>query len=155
KEESDSGKLVTKAIPHQARRRVWLGGLITLLLAVPLAVWLVRSTHKPALENPMVAVPLTSYPGEERPPTFSPDGNQVTFSWNGEKQDNFDIYVKLISGSGRPLRLTTSPAEDFDPAWSPDGRWIAFLRKLSERRAAIVLVPPIGGSERKLAEVSF
>src|SRR5262249_40361843 len=40
-------------------------------------------------------------------------------------------------------------------AWSPDGRWIAFLRKLSERRAAIVLVPPIGGSERKLAEVTF
>src|SRR5262249_12700458 len=153
KEESDSGKLPVTAAPQRARRqRIWVAGLILLLLPVPLAVWLVRSTNRPALETPMVAVPLTSYPGEERQPTFSPDGNQVTFSWNGEKQDNFDIYVKLISGSGRPLRLTTSPAEDFDPAWSPDGRWIAFLRKLSERRAAIVLVPPIGGSERKLAE---
>jgi eukaryotic-like serine/threonine-protein kinase len=155
KEESDSGKLATKAVPHRVLRRVWLAGLILLLLAVPLVVWLVRSTNRTPLETPMVAVPLTSYPGEERQPTFSPDGNQVAFSWNGEKQDNFDIYVKLINGSGRPLRLTMSPAEDFGPAWSPDGRWIAFLRKLSERRAAIVLIPPIGGLERKLAETAF
>ena len=41
-------------------------------------------------------------------PSFSPDGNQVAFSWNGEKQDNFDIYVKLI---GSP----TSRAADHGP----------------------------------------
>ncbi len=40
--------------------------LIALLLAVPLAVWLVRSTNRTPIETPMIAVPLTSYPGEER-----------------------------------------------------------------------------------------
>ncbi|MGH9429900.1 MAG: hypothetical protein ACRD2L_26750, partial [Terriglobia bacterium] len=100
----------------------------------------------------MTAVPLTTYPGHERSPSFSPDGNQVAFSWNGERQDNFDIYVKLI-GADRPLRLTTHAAEDSGPAWSPDGRWIAFLRNLGEGKAAVMLVPPIGGSERTLAEV--
>jgi eukaryotic-like serine/threonine-protein kinase len=76
----------------------------------------------------------------------------VVFAWNGEKQDNFDIYVKLI-GSGLPLRLTSHPAEDFSPAWSPDGRWIAFLRNLPGGKAAVLLIPPIGGPERKLAEI--
>jgi DNA-binding winged helix-turn-helix (wHTH) protein len=66
------------------------------------------------------AVPLTSYPGFEWSPAQSPDGNQVAFSWNGEKQDNYDIYIKLI-GSSPPHRLTHDAAEDASPAWSPVG----------------------------------
>ena len=56
-------------------------------------------------------LPLTSYAGSEECPNFSPDGNQVAFSWNGEKQDNADIYIKLI-GSPNYVRLTTDPADD-------------------------------------------
>jgi Tol biopolymer transport system component len=73
-------------------------------------------------------VPLTSDPGTQHSPSFSPDGNQDAFSWNGEKQDNYDIYVKLI-GSPAPLRLTSDAAEDTAPAFSPDGRTIAFIRE--------------------------
>ena len=100
----------------------------------------------------MMAVPLTSYPGSESQPSFSPDGSQVAFAWDGEKQDNSDIYLKLI-GTEPPARLTTDPAEDFSPAWSPDGRSIAFIRGLPGRKAAVFLVPPVGGTERKLAEI--
>ena len=49
--------------------------------------------------------------------------------WNGEKQDNFDIYLKQI-GADTLLRVTTDPEKDFGPAWSPDGRSIAFGRRL-------------------------
>ena len=98
----------------------------------------------------MRSVPLTSDPGSELHPTFSPDGNQVAFAWDGEERDNTDIYVKLVAG-GRPLRLTTNPAVDSGPAWSPDGSQIAFFRR-SEGSGGIFLVPPIGGAERKLAE---
>jgi serine/threonine protein kinase len=153
KEELDSGLLASVPKPPKGSRRrlIWLALALALLAAVGVAVWLSRSTR--VADAPLMAVPLTSYPGEERQPTFSPDGNQVAFSWNGEKQDNFDIYVKLI-GSGLPLRLTTSPAEDFSPAWSPDGRWIAFLRNLPGGRAAVLLISPIGGTERKVAETA-
>ena len=101
----------------------------------------------------MTAVPLTSYPGSESYPSFSPDGSQVAFSWNGEKQDNFDIYVKVI-GTEPPLPLTTNPAEDYSPAWSPDGRWIAFCRDLPGGKVAVILISPIGGPERKLTETN-
>jgi Tol biopolymer transport system component len=56
----------------------------------------------------------------------------VAFCWDGEKQDNADIYVKLVGSGGRPLRLTTNAAGDCLPAWSPGGRSIAFLRGLPE-----------------------
>jgi Tol biopolymer transport system component len=78
----------------------------------------------------------------------------VAFGWNGEKQDNSDIYVKMIGTSGPPLRLTTDPAPDHDPAWSPDGRFMAFLRLLPSGKDALLLIPAIGGLERKITEVS-
>ena len=31
--------------------------------------------------------------GSEICPSFAPDGERVAFAWDGEKQDNFDIYV--------------------------------------------------------------
>ena len=96
-------------------------------------------------------VPLTSYPGREAEPTFSPDGSQVAFSWDGERQDNRDIYVKVI-GSERPLRLTSDPALDGSPAWSPDGSQIAFLREQPGGGSEVRLVSPTGGAERRLGQ---
>jgi hypothetical protein len=84
---------------------------------------------------------------------FSPDGNQVAFEWNGERQDNTDIYVKLID-SATPLRLTTDPAVDFHPAWSPDGRSIGFERLLSDDAVAVILIPAIGGPEREVGRIA-
>jgi serine/threonine protein kinase len=149
KEESDSGRLTQSAITP-ARRRV-SPALISVLAVVALAAagltWLlVRSAPKP--EAAVKVVPLTTYPGSERSPTFSPDGMQVAFSWNGEKQDNYDIYVKMVDSGGAPLRLTTNPEPDRKPAWSPNGRHIAFVRG-----KGVYLISPLGGPERKLCEL--
>jgi Tol biopolymer transport system component len=97
---------------------------------------------------PLKVRKFTSFRGVETNPAFSPDGNQVAFCWNGEKQDNFDIYVQLIDG-GKTLRLTTNTAEDREPAWSPDGRRIAFNRYTPEA-CEILIIPALGGAERKL-----
>jgi Tol biopolymer transport system component/DNA-binding winged helix-turn-helix (wHTH) protein len=101
------------------------------------------------------AAPLTSYPGWEGMPTLSPDGSQVAFSWDGASHDNLDIYLKLV-GPGEPHRLTTHPDADVSPAWSPDGRQIAFLRPVSDdNRRGIFLMPALGGSERRLADIDM
>jgi dipeptidyl aminopeptidase/acylaminoacyl peptidase len=91
------------------------------------------------------SVPLTSYVGSEICPSFAPDGQRVAFAWDGEKQDNFDIYVRQI-GDGTLLRLTSDPKPDLSPAWSPDGRTIAFLRFNSVDRAEVLLMSSVAAS---------
>jgi serine/threonine protein kinase len=95
-------------------------------------------------------VPFTSSPGLKFAPVFSPDGNEIVYEWAGEKNDNLDIYIKLID-AGSPLRLTTDPGVDFSPAVSPDGRFVAFIRQTSAGYAYYI-VPALGGPERKIAE---
>src|SRR5262249_6144454 len=135
------------------RRRLSLALTVVALFIFALAAaWLLRS-RAVEQQTSLVAVPLTSYPGGEGFPSFSPDGTQVAFSWDGAKQNNSDIYVKQI-GVEPPFRLTSDPAEDFSPAWSPDGRFIAFLRKVSTDKTLIMLVPQRGAQERILDEVN-
>jgi Tol biopolymer transport system component len=161
KEDSDSGRL--QAIPSAARqltRKRVVTGIVTVvaLMAGAVAAWYWLNRQRPTEpEAPLAAVPLTSYPGTELNPSFSPDGTQVAFQWctggtllGGEGRD-CDIYVKQI-GEESPQRLTTDPAEDHSPVWSPDARFIAFLRQLSAIKAAIVLIPQRGGKERVLGE---
>jgi serine/threonine protein kinase/WD40 repeat protein len=127
--------------------------IISVLAALAVAVWLLRGrdTSRDVMVHP---VPLTSFLGSQDWPSFSPDGEHVAFSWDGEKQDNFDIYVKRI-GPGPPLRLTQNPAMDTHPVWSPDGNTIAFLRGSQPGRSDVVLIPPLGGPERVVAQVAL
>ena len=98
--------------------------------------------------------PLTTYPGGEYEPAFSRDGRQVAFVWDGEKQDNFDIYVKFIDG-GAPRRLTTSAASEGSPAWSPDGQRIAFIRYSTKPgESGFYVVPALGGPEQRIGNAA-
>ena len=150
KEESESAQLPT---PQQGargtwrRRLLWAGGLLCVVAVAALTVWSLRtSARSPATD--LTAVPLTTYPGSENSPTFSPDGTQVAFSWNGGSGDNLDIYLKLVGPGPPPLRLTSDAANDSHPAWSPDGRVIAFKRALPGGRHLVQLIAPTGGPER-------
>jgi serine/threonine protein kinase len=147
-EESGSGKQVQQLL----RRRRWAwAALPPVLLVAGFSAW--RAWRGPESTEPLRAVSLTTLAGVERYPSLSPDGNHVAFTWTGSKQDNPDIYVQMI-GSGSPLRLTSDPSNDYNPVWSPDGRWIAFLRRQWEAgKSELRLIPPLGGPERKLAEI--
>jgi len=149
--ESGSRKQV-QALPR--RRWAWAALLPVLLVAGFFAwrAWLARQSAEP-----LRAVALTTFSGIENSPSFSPDGNHVVFTWTGPKQDNQDLYVQMI-GTGSPLRLTTDPSNDYNPVWSPDGRWIAFFRGQEPaptglRSRELRLIPPLGGPERKLADI--
>src|SRR5437867_8579259 len=66
---------------------------------------------------------LTTAPGEETDPVFSPDATQVAFT--GEYDGNVDVYVVPAAG-GVPRRLTYHPGEDRVVGWTPDGKRILF-----------------------------
>jgi eukaryotic-like serine/threonine-protein kinase len=133
------------------RRRLWLlaGAVAAPLLAA--SGWFLVSRVTVPLPAPTV-IPLTAYVGIEVMPSLSPEGNQVAFAWNGERQDNYDIYIKEV-GSGARRQLTKDPAQEIFPSWSPDGRWIAFQRFPKEGPASLYLISPLGPPERKIAEL--
>ncbi len=87
---------------------------------------------------------LTTGPGIEAKPYFSPDGTQIAFL--GEYDGNIDVYVMPASG-GVPRRLTWHPESDEVVGWSPDGRRIVFASHRASGTDAnqLFTLPPDGG----------
>ncbi len=136
-----------------ASRRPWEIGLAAALVLLSVAGAIFWAARRSTRVEPLALkpVPFTTYQGHEDSPTFSPDGSQIAFAWDGNPETGskgYDLYVKAI-GSETLLRLTHHPSEWISPAWSPDGSQIAFHR-LSGADTGIYVVPALGGPERKL-----
>lgn len=67
------------------------------------------------------AVRLTTWPGNETRPRFSPDGKSVLFS--GQYDGRRDAYVVPVTG-GEPIRWTWDKSGAEPLEWAPDGRSI-------------------------------
>jgi Tol biopolymer transport system component/DNA-binding winged helix-turn-helix (wHTH) protein len=157
--EVSARNLISPAVPakDKSHRRWRFRGAIPWFVAVPLiclAAYIFYFRNRSQSPTYYSSEPLTTYVGSEICPSFSPDGERVAFAWDGEKQDNFDIYVKQI-GDGLLLRLTSDPRPELSPAWSPDGRTIAFLRLNSDSKAEVLLASSVAaGPARSLATVT-
>jgi len=66
---------------------------------------------------------LTTHPGSEYFPHFSPNGKSIAFT--GQYDGNFDVFVVPADG-GTPKRLTWHPSVDEVVGWTPDGKEILF-----------------------------
>lgn len=137
---------------HKPLRRYLIPAALAAVLVLAAAI--VPRFFRPMGPRHLHAVrltPITSDPGTESFASFSPDGSQIVYVWDGGEAGQADIYVRLVEGGGTPLRLTDHPAPESSPAWSPDGRYVAFVRH-ERGMSGVYLIPPIGGAERKLTE---
>lgn len=94
---------------------------------------------------------LTSAPGIESSPQFSPDGKLVAYT--GEYASNPDVYV-IDAAGGTPRRLTWHPGGDFVRGWAPDGRAVVFASNRQNPRKdgqQFWSVPLAGGFEERLS----
>ncbi len=90
---------------------------------------------------------VSSKPGINGAPSFSPDGRQLVVTLGGV-DGNLDIYVLDIT-SRQTRRLTTHRAIDTEGTWSPDGRYIYFT---SDRAGGpqVYRVAANGGSPERI-----
>jgi len=66
---------------------------------------------------------LTSAPGQEMRPRFSPDGKLLSFT--AQYDGNYDVYVVPVEG-GEPVRMTWHPGVDSSQGFTPDGKALVF-----------------------------
>jgi tricorn protease len=71
---------------------------------------------------------LTTHPGVETNPRFSPDGRTLAFS--GEYDGNTDVFVVPVQG-GVPERLTWHPGADIVQGFTVDGQGVLFTSSRS------------------------
>ena len=100
-----------------------------------------------ALRTGGAAHRLTTTPGAESFPKFSPDGQRIAFTRGG------DIYVIRAEG-GEERRLTWHPSYDRPAGWTPDGRKLLVhsdrLRGELTQFPRLFLLPLEGGSPEPL-----
>lgn len=162
-------------------RRILLGTLLAVLLLIPLGLLAqpdtadTRLLHSPAVSRDHIAFiygddlwicdldgrnvrRLTSDPGVERDPAFSPDGRTIAFTGQydaaspGFGIEAMNVYTIPVTG-GEPTRLTWHPGWDIVRGWTPDGKAVLFS---SWRETAIgddaslFTVPAAGGFPSRL-----
>ncbi len=100
--------------------------------------------------------PVTSGNFDEENIAWSPDGSQLAFVSNQDKDpdrsENTDIFVVEAKPHATPRRLTTHPGPDSGHlAWSPDSKLIAYLQGSDAKFGAynlnrLAVVPAAGGN---------
>ncbi len=96
------------------------------------------------------AYKISSPPGVESSPKFSPDGKIIAFT--GNYDGNRDVYTMNVQG-GIPKRLTEHGYTDRVVDWTPDGRNILFASAREsgkERFNQFYSIPFSGGAAGKL-----
>lgn len=90
---------------------------------------------------------LTTTPGLDTEPVFSPDGSKIAFT--SARAGNLNIFVMNSDGSNLH-QLTTSPLEDIEPSWSPDGTKIAFARVQSDTEKDVFIMNADGSNQHQI-----
>jgi len=162
---------VQPLVQHERARKKPMGLLwpiigIAIGMSIAVVAWKMgRSTRQAEralnLRNVSLTA-LTTDPGYEGEPTFSPDGE--TIAYVADRTGTFQIFLKQISG-GPDINISNNSAEDVQPAFSPDGKQIAFVSTRSSSSnlhypgvdfpllgGDIWVMPAFGGSARRIAE---
>jgi tricorn protease len=99
-----------------------------------------------------VARRLTTHPGTEYFPRFSPDGKWIAFT--GEYDGNQDVFVVPAEG-GEPHRLTWHPGPDQVVGWSPDGAKVLFRSRAENPQAWELFAVRTDGSDAEKLPIGW
>ena len=90
-------------------------------------------------------VQLTTHPGLDLNPAFSPQGDAIAFA--SDRTGAFEIHVRSMGAGATEVAVTTDGGQNVQPAWSPDGRLLAYH---SAVHGGVWIVPARGGTPRQV-----
>lgn len=114
---------------------------------------------------------LTSHPGLEDEPSWSPDNRSLAYT--SDEGGYLSIWIRQVDGE-RAIRIGKEGVDEAQPAWSPDGRYIAFVSSRNRggrlgiflgsrpieshvygQNGDLFMMPAFGGTARKLADDAY
>ncbi|MFC1556874.1 hypothetical protein ACFL5L_02690 [candidate division KSB1 bacterium] len=77
--------------------------------------------------------PITTNPGSDRQPEWSPGGDWIVYISDSPFDENGSPQICIIRSDGtEKTQLTSSATVKSDPSWSPDGSTIYYIEQLDE-----------------------
>jgi len=90
---------------------------------------------------------LTSDPGEDMQPVWTPDGSRITFASARAGQGTRNLYWQRADGTGDAERLAESKYVQLPGSWHPSGKFLAFFELNPQDLTRDLLILPMEGSE--------
>ena len=99
---------------------------------------------------------LTSQPGEDHAPIWTPDGKQVTFAADVKGEGPAGppaLWWRPADGSGpqEPLLENEEPEVTMPTSWSPDGQTLAFTDRITSVAGHDIWMLPLEGEQKPWA----
>jgi len=127
------------------RRYIFMPVLFILIISIGAMIWPKAPRH---IDSSTKLAQLTSLPGIERYPAYSPDDRRLAYVHYNPSAKKTNVLKLLDLSNHTTLELCEAAAIHF-PSFSPDGKTIAFA-SMGNCESAIHTVPTTGGTATKL-----
>lgn len=128
-------------------RRAWfwpIAVVVLVLAAIPLGWYFTKAKPIATDWSRAVHLQLTTQPGTEYFPTFTPDGK--SFVYVSRQSGNYDLYLQRIGGKNATSITPNTPSDESQPAFSLNGERIAF--RSNREPAGVYVMEPTGENVR-------
>jgi Tol biopolymer transport system component len=135
-----------------ARKAWWRWGLLGAALAVAVVVAAIvvptAGDRQRSTIDALTFVPLTTDPGYEGMPAWSPDGQTIAYVAD---VDNTLQVLTRQRGASVSAQITQAPYDCRHPFWSPDGKRLYFI-SLARERESLWSIGAAGGTPQVVIE---
>ena len=148
----------SELLPPIARRSghtanaIWKRGILATAVVAAFVAGAMLSSFSgepsESMSDALKLTPLTTDPGYEGFPAWSPDGQ--TIAYVADVNDTLQVFTRRLSSSAS-AQITQAPYDCRYPFWSPDGKRI-YYASLARERESIWSVSAAGGTPQVVLE---